>query len=204
MRVVLASALVALTLAPAALAKGGDSVLVLGPSSRALVAPWAPVHAAIPDGGPLAPPREPYVLLYPLMRNGVPMRPGRWYPRSRVVCTGWRTGVEAGCVRAQQLRPWLGRGTATGVFRVEPARILTLTRNGVSLLPYGNEATAIKLSLGQRAKAAAAPSDCVSFAVRWSGPPGRPTSLCVSPKGGVYAAGLVYPLPATAALFLIG
>jgi hypothetical protein len=196
--------IVALALPAAAQAKGGDSVLVLGPGARALVAPWAPVDAAIPNTGPLAPPHEPYVLLYPLMRDGVPMRPGRWYPHSRVICSGWRSGIEAGCRTAPQLRTWLGSGSATGVFRVEPARILELVRNGVSLLPYGNEATAIKLALGQRARAAARPADCVTFRLRWSGPPGRVTSLCISPQGGVYAAGLVYPLPATAARFAIG
>jgi hypothetical protein len=194
-------ALVALAVAPAVLAKEGLSVVVLGPKGPPLVEPPSVFRAVMELRLQLvAPPREPYVLVYPLMRNGVPARPGRWYPRSGTLCSGWRSGVEAGCATAPRLRGWLGSGIATGLYRGEPVRLLSLVREGASLLPYGNEATAVKLALQQHGLPAAAPVGCVRFTARWS-QPGRPASFCVAPKGGLYAGDRMYPLaPATARL----
>ena len=205
MKLVLAVIVVALAAASAASAKNGTSVLVVGPKGPTFVEPFRIVV------GPLArlrlalPPAEPYVLVFPLMRGGVPMRPGRWYPRAGVLCSGWRSGVEAGCSTEPQLRGWLGSGIATGVFVREPVRLASLVRGGVALPPFGNEATAVKLALAQRSQARTAPDDCVSFTARWTGPgAGRPRSFCVSPGGGVYAGGRAYPLPPSAAAFVIG
>jgi hypothetical protein len=151
----------------------------------------------------VAPPQEPYVLVYPLMRSGVPARPGRWFPRSGTLCSGWRSGVEAGCATAPKLGGWLGSGIATGLFTREPVRLTALTREGSSLLPFGNEATAVKLALHQRGKRAAAPAGCVAFTARWSAS-GWPGSFCVAPAGGLYASGRVYPLAPDTAAFVSG
>jgi hypothetical protein len=207
MRRALLVSLIALVCAPAAAAKEGKAVVVIGPNGRALVEPFAPftsvlgqfdIKGAVPTG--------PYVLVYPLMERGIPMRPGRWYPSAGVLCSGWRTGVEAGCTKAPHLRGWLGRGVATGVFRGEPTRLTSLVRQRIQLPAYSNEATAIEMSLNQVGRTTATPRDCVSFAGRWTGPRAsmRPKSFCISSAGGIYAAGKQYPLPRSAALFVIG
>jgi hypothetical protein len=200
----LLAALVALALAPAAPAKEGLSVVVLGPTGPPLVEPPG-VFRTVMDLRLqiVVPPREPYVLVYPLMRNGVPGRPGRWYPGSGIFCSGWRSGVEAGCASARRLGGWLGSGIATGLYRDEPVRLLSLLRAGARLLPYGNEATAVKLALAQRGSPARAPVGCVRFTARWS-QPGRPSSFCVAPQGGLYANGQIYPLMRATARFISG
>jgi len=193
---------VVLILAPSAEAKELTSVLVVGPTGRALVEPYRVVQGPLSRLRLVAPPAEPYALVFPLLR-GVPARPGRWFPRAGVICSGWRSGVEAGCATAPALRGSLGSGVATGLYRSEPVRLLVLRRAGVALLPYGNEAWAVELALLQRGSRAAAPADCVSFTARWSAG-GLPTSFCVSSAGGLYAEGRVYPLPPVAAAFLTG
>jgi hypothetical protein len=206
MRLLLALIVVALAAASAASAKEGTAVLVVGPRGPTFVEPYRIVVGPLGRLQLTLPPVEPYVLVFPLMRDGVPMRPGRWYPRAGVLCSGWRSGVEAGCTTEPKLRGWLGSGVATGVFRREPARLTRLLRAGAPLLPYGNEATAVKLALAQRSKAAPAPDECVSFRARWTGPgaAARPGSFCVSSGGGVYAGGRLYPLQPTTAAFVIG
>ena len=159
MRRALLVSLIALVCAPAAAAKEGKAVVVIGPNGRALVEPFAPftsvlgqfdIKGAVPTG--------PYVLVYPLMERGIPMRPGRWYPSAGVLCSGWRTGVEAGCTKAPHLRGWLGRGIATGLFRGAPTRLTSLARQRIQLPAYSNEATAIEMSLNQVGRAARAPN----------------------------------------------
>lgn len=201
--------LAALVCVPAATAKQGKAVVVLGPSGRPLVEPFAPfagVFAGFERTATSAVPSAPYVLVYPLMEQGVPMRPGRWYPGEGVLCSGWRTGVEAGCTAAPQLRGWLGRGIATGLFRGASTHLAGLTRRGLPLPVASNEATAIEMALNQLGSAGTPPADCVPFAGRWAGPraPLRPTSFCVSPAGGVYAGGHHYPLARSAARFVVG
>lgn len=201
--------LTALAVAPVAVGKEGMSVVVIGPTGPPLVEPPNVFRAVVALGLRLeAPPREPFALVYPLMRNEIPARPGRWYPRSATYCSGWRSGIEAGCTSAPALRGWLGAGIATGLYRGEPVRLLALAREGKPLLPYGNEATAIKLALqlgyGTRE---AAPGGCIRFTALWSRP-GWPKTFCVRrgagvAQGGLYAIGRVYRLaPAVARLLL--
>jgi hypothetical protein len=200
----LAVALVALAFAATAAAKEGMSVVVIGPKGPPFVEPPQVFRTVLGLQLRLvAPPQEPYVLVYPLMRSGVPARPGRWFPRSGTLCSGWRSGVEAGCATAPKLGGWLGSGIATGLFTREPVRLTALTREGSSLLPFGNEATAVKLALHQRGKRAAAPAGCVAFTARWSAS-GWPGSFCVAPAGGLYASGRVYPLAPDTAAFVSG
>lgn len=206
-------ALVALAVASAALAKEGATVVVLGPKGPPFFEPPSVFRTVMQLRLRLVvPPREPYVLVYPLRRNGVPARPGRWYPRSGTLCSGWRSGVEAGCASEPGLRGWLGGGIATGLYLREPARLLSLEREGASLLPYGSEATAVKLTLQQRGLPARAPVGCVPFTARW-GEPGRPASFCVAYRppdgafhawGALYAGGRRYPLGPGTARFLSG
>lgn len=206
-------ALVAVVVASAALAKGGATVVALGPKGPPLFEPPEVFRTVMRLRLRLvAPPREPYVLVYPLMRNGVPARPGRWYPRSGTLCSGWRSGIEAGCASAPGLRGWLGSGIVTGVYVGEPVRLLSLEREGTSLLPFGKEATAVKLALQQRGVRARTPAGCVPFSGRWS-EPGRPASFCVAYQppagpayawGALYAGGRRYPLAPATARFLSG
>jgi hypothetical protein len=193
---------VSLVLVPAAQAKELTSVLVVGPKGPVMVEPYRIVQEPLAHLQLIAPPAEPYVLVFPMMR-GVPARPGRWFPRAGVLCSGWRSGVEAGCTTAPRLRGWLGRGIATGLYRSEPVRLTRLLREGASLSPYGNEATAVKLALHQPSSRATPPADCVAFSARWSRP-GWPPTFCVSSSGGLYARGRVYPLPAGTAVFVTG
>src|SRR5207302_9362421 len=84
-------------------------------------------------------------------------------------------------------------------------RLVRLARHGMPLPAVGNEATAIEMALIQIGRAAAPPADCVSFSGRWAGPraPTRPESFCVSPAGGVFATGKMYPLVRSAARFVV-
>jgi hypothetical protein len=195
-------ALLLLAVVPAAQAKELTSVLVVGPKGPTFVEPYRIVQQPLAHLQLIAPPAEPYVLVFPMMR-GVPARPGRWYPRAGILCSGWRSGVEAGCAAAPLLRGWLGSGIATGLYRSEPVRLTQLLRDGTSLSPYGNEATAVKLALHQRSSPATPPAGCIAFTARWSRP-GWPATFCVSSSGGLYARGRVYPLAPATAVFLSG
>lgn len=99
--------------------------------------------------------------------------------------------------------PWRRETPPTGLYRREPVRLLSLVREGAPLLPYGNEATGVKLALQRHGVPAAAPVGCVRFTARWS-QPGRPASFCVAPAGGLYAGGRMYPLAPATARFLSG
>jgi len=194
--------LVALVALPAAQAKALTSVLVVGPRGPTFVEPYRVVQEPLGRLRHVAPPREGYVLVFPLMR-GVPARPGRWFPKAGVLCSGWRSGVEAGCASAPRLGGWLGSGVATGLFRREPVRLTSLRRGSRALPPYGNEATAVKLALYQRGSRASPPAGCLAFTARWTRP-GWPGSFCVGRGGGLYASGRLYPLPPLTAAFLRG
>jgi hypothetical protein len=192
----------ALVLVPSAQAKDVTSVLVVGPKGPAVVVPYRVVEEPLSHLRLVAAPAEPYLLVFPLMR-GLPARPGRWFPGAGVVCGGWRSGVEAGCASAPALRHRLGAIARRGLFEGEPARLLALSRSGSPLLPYGNEATAVKLALLRNGIQGIPPADCVAFTARWS-EPGPPRTFCVSRAGGLYANGRVYPLAPAAAAYLIG
>jgi hypothetical protein len=207
MRAVLVVLLLGLTFTSSAAAKEGRSVVVLGPNGRTLVEPFAPFDKVLeefPSRPPLELPQGGYVWVYPLMAAGIPMRPGRWYPRSGLLCSGWRSGVEAGCVSAPRLRGWLGSGVYTGLFTGRPTVLARLRRRGTSLPPDGNVAVALELALAQPGAAGARPHACVEFDARWSGPraAGEPRSFCVSAAGGAYAGGKVYPLGGPTARFV--
>jgi hypothetical protein len=191
----------ATALAPSAQAKDVTSVLVVGPKGPALVVPYRVVEEPLSHLRLVAAPAEPYVLVFPLMR-GLPARPGRWFPGAGVVCSGWRSGVEAGCAPAPALRRRLS-AAATGLFEGEPARLLELRRGGSPLLSYGNEATAVRLALLRHGVRRTPPPGCVAFTARWS-EQHRPRRFCVPPAGGLYANGRVYPLAPAAAAYLIG
>jgi hypothetical protein len=193
---------VALVALPAAQAKELTSVLVVGPDGPTFVEPYRVVQEPLGRLRPVAPPRGGYVLVFPMIR-GAPARPGRWFPRAAVLCSGWRSGVEAGCASAPRLGGWLGSGVATGLFRREPVQLTSLRRRGRALLPYGNEATAVKLALYQGGLRASPPADCLTFTARWT-QAGWPRSFCVGRGGGLYAGRRVYPLPLATATFLRG
>jgi hypothetical protein len=196
--------LVALVALPAAQAKELTTVLVVGPRGPTFFEPYDLVKEPLGRLRPGAPPSGGYVLVFPLMR-GIPARPGRWFPHAGVLCSGWRSGIEAGCASAPRLRGFLGSGVATGVFRREPVRLTSLRRAGRIFPRYGNEAAAVKLALyqrGSRAMRASLPAHCLAFTARWT-QAGWPESFCVG-RRGLYASGRLYPLPPATAAFLRG
>jgi hypothetical protein len=198
---VLLVAFVAFVALPAAQAKEVTTVLVVGPRGPTFFEPYELVKEPLGRLRPGAPPSGGYVLVFPLMR-GIPARPGRWFPKAGVLCSGWRSGIEAGCASAPRLRGFLGSGVATGVYRREPVRLTSLRRASRTLPRYGNEAAAVKLALYQRGSRASLPAHCVAFTARWTRA-GWPESFCAG-RRGVYAGGRVYSLPPATAAFLRG
>lgn len=190
---VLAPLVLALALAPAAAAKGPDSAVVIGPGKIALVEPYAgKVEQALARLSPAEVPNEPFALVY-VVRRYVPGEPARWFPQSGVLCD-----ARSRCAGAPELRGWFGSGRLTGLFKDEPLRIVSLTREGRPLNANGALAHAIELALGQASSSAklAPPRECFPLRARWSGSHAskRPTAFCVGMNGGVYVNGRVYPL----------
>jgi hypothetical protein len=193
--------LVALVALPAAQAKELSSVVVIGPRET-LIEPYRVVQEPLGRLRPVAPPSGGYVLVFPVLR-GVPGRPGRWFPPAGILCSGWRSGVEAGCASAPRLGGRFGSGAVTGFFRREPVQLISLRRGGRPLPRFGNRATAVKLALYQRWSRASPPADCLAFTARWTRS-GWPGSFCVGRSGGLYAGRRLYPLPLATATFLRG
>jgi hypothetical protein len=187
------AAAVALVLVPSAAAKGENSAVVIGPGRIALVEPYEGVVAkALGRLSPSAFPSEPYALVY-VVRKWIPQEPARWFPRSGVLCD-----ARSRCADATELRGWFGSGRLTGLYRGEPLRIVSLTKNGRSLPANGAAAHAIELGFGQTSSSArkAPPRNCFAFEARWAGShaSSRPTAFCIGLNGGLYAKGRAYPL----------
>src|ERR1700751_1550497 len=86
------AALVVVLLPAAASAKDVTDVLVVGANGRAvnLGGGWAVYNDLRPQGASAAPrPSGTYLLLYPLMEEGLPMEPGRYYLSARAACWSW-------------------------------------------------------------------------------------------------------------------
>ncbi len=210
MKWLLVVAVVVLAFPAGAAAKRVETLVLGRPSGRSVASQLSPELWAL--WGRLEPRPAPaggYMLVYPLMERGIPARPGRWYPAAGVLCSGWRSGIEAGCGPVPlELASRLAGERVIGLFRVEPTTITRLTRRGVAQAVPGNVSVAVQRAFNQFASArpARAPSDCVMFRAAWRGPlaSGRPDGFCVAPAGGVYAGGRAYPLSRGVALLALG
>jgi hypothetical protein len=144
--------------------------------------------AAVPRGG--------YVRIYPFI-GALPAIPGRYYPRSRVICLYWHEPV-SNCSRL----------TAAGMTLLSPFASLPLRRLAPTapvavryrsrLLRYanGNIFAALELALERPALAQSPrPSDAIRLRVSWRGPWASrlPGSLFLTPTG-VYMSRRLFPL----------
>lgn len=210
MKAVLAAAVLALGLVPTAGAKLTDVVVLVGADGRSFVQPldqetWSALgrlDAALP------PPRAGYVLAYPMLREGVPARWGRWYPQAGVYCSGWRSGLEAGCGQVPTSVALRLPRRGMSLFYRGPTTLARLVRGNTVLPVAGNDAAAIELAFAMRPamRPEGAPRGCTGFRAAWRGPAARrrTTGFCVSRSGGLYAGGTLFPLaPPTARALLL-
>lgn len=212
-KALLATVLLAVVFVPAAGAKLGNVVVLVGADGRSFVQPLVPgMWSALGKLEPGTPtPRAGYLLAYPMLREGLPARPGRWYPQLRIYCSGWRSGIEAGCGRMPDgvARGLAGRRGVSPFYR-EPTTLARLTRAGVPLPVAGNYAAAIELAFAMRPAKRPAPPwrpwRCTAFRAEWRGPAERTrsTGFCISRAGGLYAGGTVFPLAPPTARAILG
>jgi hypothetical protein len=206
-RWLLVSALVVVVLPAAASAKDITKIVVVGSNGRSvnLGTGWSLLDDFRPEQAALvAQPRGTYLLLYPLMEEGLPMEPGRFYPTAGVSCWSWsfRAGT---CFRIARLPKSWGRTGALTRFATEQTRLRSLTWKGSHYTVPSNYSVAIELALLRTRAARDAPALRCRWRLRarWQGPgaAGQPTSLCLR-SDGVSTAGRLYPLPRRVATVL--
>jgi hypothetical protein len=195
---VVAAAAVAL-FPSAASAKQLTKFLVVGANGRSvsLGSGWSLYQQLRPpNAAPAAIPAGRYLLFYPLMENGQPMEPARYYPDAQVACWSWSLAL-SGCSSVQQLpTTWSRTGVLTS-FTAEPTTLKSLSHGGTSYTVPSNGSVAIELALRRTSLARRAPhSGCFwSLTARWQGPASaaRPRSLCLR-ASGLSARGRLYPI----------
>lgn len=199
-RSVLVVVLVVLLLPAAASAKQVTKVLVVGANGRSanLGSGWAVLGDLRPESvaNPVSPPHGSYLLVYPLMEEGLPMEPGRYYPRAGVACWSWSS--ETGdCFRiARSPKTWERTRSLTR-FVSEQTRLRSLTHQGTRYPVPSNYSVAIELALlrTRAARPVSALSCTWRLRARWRGPAAatRPTSLCLR-GNGVSTGVRLYPM----------
>ncbi len=201
-RVVATGVLAALLVVPSASAKGIGHMVVVGANGSV-------VHVAGGDrlmraGTASRVPTSGYLLVYPLLRSGLPAGTGRYFPAARVACfTAFRVSRDLPCYQASRfLRTQLGRGARLPRFTGAPTTIVRLLRNGVAqgLNPIARPAFELAFASWAYAREAAAPDACpLSYTATWKGPDAAvlPKTFCLAP-GGVFANGRLYPVSAAA------
>ena len=190
-------AALALTLLPVASAKNLSTAVAVGADGQSihlsplLLDPASPAeHRRRLAGG--------FLLVYPLMEDGLPARPARVYGAAGVVCRSWDmlgTPRPSSCTRletaarrrfrALRLEPF--RSTPPSLRRISFVRTLTAPNNYLA---------AIELAFHRwkRARAAARPQQCVQVKARWEPAGSRPRAFCLA-KSGAWASGRLYPYP---------
>ena len=190
----------ALVLFPsAASAKQVTKFLVVGANGRSvsLGSGWSLYQQLHPaDAAPAATPSGPYLLFYPLMENGVPIEPARYYPDAQVACWSWTLALNE-CFVVQQLpATWSRTGVLTS-FSAEPTTLKSLSHGVSSYTVPSNGSVAIELALRRTSLARRVPpSGCLwRLTATWQGPASatRPRSLCLRAKG-LSARGRLYPI----------
>ena len=143
--------------------------------------------------------RGSYVRLYPLAAGGHVGVPGRFYPATGAVCLSWDQRTQA--KPCQRPNPTLRRALRAAArrlahFRGRSVALARLVNPRLSERLRDQLRVAIELALdrSRRAVRATQPARCIEFRVTWRGDGGRrPRGLCLA-RGGVYAAGRLYPL----------
>ena len=143
--------------------------------------------------------RGSYVRLYPLAAGGHVGVPGRFYPATGAVCLSWDQGRQA--KPCQRPNPTLFRALSASSrrlvhFRGHSVVLVRLVNPRLSERLRDQLRVAIELALdrSRRAVRTRQPARCIEFRVAWRGDGGlRPRRLCLA-RGGVYAAGRLYPL----------
>jgi hypothetical protein len=197
-------ALVAMLLPSAASAKQVTKVVVVGANGRSvnLGRGWSLYEILRPQvATPASRPNGSYLLLYPLMENGLPMQPGRYYPRARVACWSWSLEVTDCSAIARLPETWARTRTLTS-FTAEQTRLVSLVHEGAPYTVPSNESVALELALLRPRAARRAPSSPCPWRLdaRWQGPAAatQPTSLCLR-ANGVSTGGRLYPMSRTVA-----
>jgi hypothetical protein len=206
-RWVLFLALVVMLLPSSASAKRVTKVLVVGANGRSvdLGRGWSLYENVRPQAAtPASRPSGAYVLLYPLMENGLPMEPGRYYPRARVACWSWSPDASDCSAIAHLPETWWRTRTLT-LFAAEQTRLVGLMHEQAPYTVPSNESVAIELALLRtRAALSAQRSPCPwRLDARWRGPTAatQPTSLCLR-ANGVSTGGRLYPMSRAVAAML--
>jgi hypothetical protein len=199
-RFVLVVALVLMLLPAAASAKEVTQVLVVGANGRTvnLGHGWSVLADLRPEqAAPASQPSGAYFRLYPLMEQGLPMQPGRYYPGAGVACWSW--GRDAGdCFAIARLPDTWPRTSRLTSFASEQTGLQSLRHQGARYTVPSNDSVAIELALLRTHASRRAPASACGWRLqaRWRGPvaAGRPASLCLR-RNGVSARGRLYPMP---------
>lgn len=207
-RWLLSAAPVVMLLPAAASAKDVTRVLVVGANGRAvnLGGGWSVFDDLQPEHAPFVRrPRGSYLLLYPLMEEGVPMEPGRYYPAARVACWRWSPEDVSDCYAVSSLPKTWSRTRRLTPFASAQTTLRRLTWKGKRYTVPSYASVAIELALSRTQAARRAPSSPCGWRLhaRWRGPAAsmRPASLRLR-RDGVSAGGRLYPLPRAVAAML--
>jgi hypothetical protein len=205
---VLVVALAAMLLPAAASAKDVTQVLVVGANGRTvnLGSGWSLYGDLRPEHGTfVSQPKGAYLLLYPLMEEGLPMEPGRYYPSAHVACWAWSVKEVSDCFAVAHLPDTWTRTRRLTSFAAEQTRLRSLTWKGAHYTVPSNQSVAIELALLRTHATRRAPASPCPWRLhaRWQGPAAatRPISLCLR-RNGVSTGGRLYPIPRGVAAML--
>ena len=154
---------IALAAIPSGQAKLLAKLVVVGGEGRAVELPVS-LFESLPTDRP-AHLRGGFLLVYPLMDDGLPARPARIYPEAGAVCGSWNTSTEPVLGRCLRLTAPAGRRFADldlVRFRKAPPRLVRLT-GPARALESGNYLLGLELAFNRwrEARRAARPARCV-------------------------------------------
>jgi hypothetical protein len=141
-------------------------------------------HRAMPRGG--------FVKIYPVGPGGFPAIPGRFYPATRALCSGWNQAIApSSCGRLAPPRHLLAASRRLARFVGQPTVLVGLDPGATA-----NLLTAVELALDRfrLARPLQRPPSCLSFIASWrgSGAARQPIHICIGHRS-VYARGRLYP-----------
>jgi len=197
------AAAASLVVVPAASAKSLEKVVAVGAGGASLELGGLDWNGLYGLPARLAP-KGRFVLVYPLMEQGIPAEPGRYYSDLHVACFSWNRHVSGSCYSAQALvatrladLPTLTRPPALLKMLVirgqrKPARSI-----GERKPIRSNGAVAIELAFNRPDLAqpsAVRPAGCWAARAKWSGPNAtdRPSRFWTCATG-IWSAGKFYP-----------
>ena len=200
-------AVVVMLLPAAASAKQVTKILVVGANGRSvnIGGGWSLYEQLRPQAGvSVATPSGPYILVYPLMENGLPMEPGRYYTGAQVGCWSWSLDRNACFAIGRLPAAWSRTQTLTS-FTSEPTTLASLSHRGVRYTVPSNGSVAVELALLRTRTARRAPRTPCAWRVdaEWQGPAAasRSTPLCLR-ANGVSSGARLYPMSRAVAAML--